>query len=188
MPKRITPEEMLVQWQLLRHMFDVGLWKFEVKAGQIAESGFKASFAEKRFYDRNSSSWPFRKKTPVPFHPILNETGTLKNSAPGTLKNSITFKAPGMLQVGDRHRKQTVKVFTDPKKFNTAARHPGFCYAAVHNSPSSKGFRWGRAAGIAQRQFMGNSSIIEQQIRDMAKPTIFRGFPGVHGVPKIILK
>ena len=180
MPKRITPEAMLVQWQLLRHMFDVGLWNFEVRAGQIAESGFKASFAEKRFHDRNSSSWPPRKKTPVPFHPILNETGTLKNS--------ITFKAPGMFQVGDRHRKQTVKVFTDPKKFNTAARHPGFCYAAVHNSPSSKGFRWGRAAGIAQRQFMGNSSIIEQQIRDMAKPTIFRGFPGVHGVPKIILK
>lgn len=180
MAKKITPEAMLMQWQLLRHMFDVGLWNFEVKAGQIAESGFKASFDDKRFHDRQSSMWPHRKKTPVPFHPILKETGTLRNS--------ITFKAPNMFQVGDKHKKQRVKVFTDPKKFNTAARHPGFCYAAVHNSPTSKGFRWGRAAGIAQRQFMGNSSIIEEQIRDMAKPTIFKGFPGVRGVPTIILK
>ncbi len=180
MAKKITPQAMAMQWQLLRHMFDVGLWNFEVKAGQIAESGFKASFAEKRFHDSHSSMWPHRKKTPVPFHPILNETGTLKNS--------ITFKAPSMNLVGQRATKKTVKVYTDPKKFGTAARHPGFCYAAVHNSPSSKGFRWGRAAGIAQRQFMGNSSIIEQQIRDMAKPTIFRGFPGVHGVANIIIR
>lgn len=180
MAKKITPEAMAMKWQLLRHMFDVGLWNFEVKAAQIAESGFKASFAQKRFYATGSTPWPKRKKLPQPFHPILSETGTLKNS--------ITSKIPPMNQEltgkGVR-RKHTVKVFTDPSKFGTAARHAGFCYAAVHNSPSSKGYRLGRAAGIAQRQFMGNSDIIENRIRDIAKPTIFKGFPGVFGITTI---
>ena len=171
MAKKITPQQMVAQWQRLRHAFDVNLWDFEAKASQIAESGFRASFKQKRFYDKNTSSWPFRKKTPVPFHPILRETRTLMNS--------ITSKVPEMRLVGSRIRKQTVKVYTDKTKFGTAARHPGFCYAAVHNAPDGKGFRTGRASGIARRQFMGNSSIIEQEIYDIAKPTIFRGFPGM---------
>lgn len=177
MAKKTTPEAMLLQWQLLRHMFDVGLYNFEVKAAQIAESGFKASFANKRFHATGSSPWPHRKKLPQPFHHILSETGTLERS--------ITGKVPAMRLVSDKARKQTVKVFTDPSKFGTAARHQGFCYAAVHNSPDSKGFRSGRAAGIAQRQFMGNSDLIENKIHDIAKPTIFKGFPGVFRITAI---
>ena len=168
MGRKTAPEKVVAQWAVLRHVFDVNIWNFEVRAAQIAESGFKSSFAKRRFYDSNSSPWPPRKH-PKP-HPMLRETGTLMNS--------ITTKVPSM---SINRRKKTVKVFTDPKKFGTAARHPGFCYAAVHNSPDSKGFRRGRASNIAQRQFMGNSSIIEHRILDVAS-MIFKGFPGQPGI------
>jgi len=171
MGRKTTPEKVAAQWALLRHVFDVNVWNFEVRAAQIAESGFKASFAKKRFNDSNSSPWPPRKHTPKPYHPMLKETGTLMNS--------ITTKVPSM---NNKRRKKTVKVFTDPSKFGTAARHPGFCYAAVHNSPDSKGFRRGRASNIAQRQFMGNSSVIERSIHDIAATMIFKGFPGRPGI------
>ena len=161
MIRKITPQQLVNQWKGKRSRFDVNLWNFEIKAGEVAEKVFKGSFAMGRFNSSGSTAWPPR-KSPKQSHPILNETGTLRNS--------ITSKV--------RKRPRQVVIYTDPKKFGTAARHAGFCYAAIHNSPDSKGFRTGRAANIAQRQFIGHSTVLEEELKKI-EPMIFAGFPGV---------
>ena len=160
MVRKITPKQMQQQWSMLKHKLAVNLWNFEIEAGKAAETVFIGSFAMGRLNTRGSTAWPPRKH-PVS-HPILNETGTLQRSI-----TSKVFK-----------RKKQVRIYTDPSKFGTAARHAGFCYAAIHNAPDSKGFRTGRSANIARRQFIGHSTILDDKLKKL-EVMIFAGFPGV---------
>lgn len=152
---------MQMQWNILRYKFQVNMWNFEIEAGKAAEKVFKGSFALGRFNSNGSTAWPPR-KNPKASHPILNETGTLQRS--------ITHRL-------DRRKKQ-IRIYTDPTRFGTAARHAGFCYAAVHNAPDGAGFRRGRAANIAQRQFIGHSTVLRDELKRL-EPMLFAGFPGV---------
>lgn len=172
---KVTPGQVAAQWALLKHVFNVNAWNFEVEASKAAVETFRFSFNKRGFNTRGGGSWPPRKE-PKP-HPILNETGTLKNS--------ITFKEPKRWsRAGGRHL--TAHVYTDPKKFRTAARHPGFCYAAVHNSPDGAGFRTGRAANIARRQFIGYSTVLDDKILKLTN-LLFRGFPVTRKIPHTAL-
>lgn len=171
MAKKITPGQLVAQWSMLKHVFDVNAWNFEVEASKAAVETFRFSFNRRGFNSRGEGKWPPRKH-PKP-HPVLNETGTLKNS--------ITWKVDGRWSgAGGRHL--SAHAYTDPKKFGSAARHKGFCYAAVHNSPEGSGFRTGNATNIAQRQFIGHSTVLDERLEKLTH-LIFRGFPITRKIP-----
>jgi phage gpG-like protein len=161
MAKNITPAQLLFQWTILKYKFHVNMWDFEVEAGKAAEKVFKDSFTLGRFNSNGSTAWPPR-KNPKASHPILYETRTLQRS---------------ITNWPDRRKKQ-IRIYTDPTRFGTAARHAGFCYAAVHNAPDGAGFRRGKAANIAQRQFIGHSTVLRDELKRL-EPMLFAGFPGV---------
>ena len=170
---KVTPGQVAAQWGLLKHVFNVNAWNFEVEASKAAVSTFRGSFDMHRLNSQGSTPWPPRKKQPKPYHPMLKETGTLKNS--------ITAKVDGRWSLrGGRHLQ--AHAYTDHRKFGSAARHKGFCYAAVHNSPDGSGFRTGRATGIAQRQFIGHSTVLDNELQKLTH-LIFRGFPITRKIP-----
>ncbi len=172
---KVTPGQVAAQWGLLKHVFNVNAWNFEVEASKAAVSTFRGSFDMRRLNTQGSTPWPPRKKQPKPYHPMLKETGTLKNS--------ITAKVDGRWSLrGGRHLQ--AHAYTDHRKFGSAARHKGFCYAAVHNSPDGSGFRTGRSAGIAQRQFIGHSTVLDNELQKLTH-LIFRGFPITRKIPSI---
>jgi len=161
---RITPKRMAAQWQKLRHRLEVNVYNFETAAGLAGVEVFKKSFDLKKFNTRGGSWWPARKNDKAK-HPLLRETGTLQNS--------ITYQ----LQKGTGIR--SVKIFTNPSAFNGAARHPGFCYAAIHNEGGRGSGASGAAANIEQRQFIGDSTVLFERLLALQKK-IFRGFPNAN--------
>ncbi|MBO6255713.1 MAG: hypothetical protein J6O49_19050 [Bacteroidaceae bacterium] len=154
---RITPEQMIAQWRPLRHKFQLNVWNFQVEVAKAAVEVFQMSFELHRFNTNNSMPWRERRKNYK--HPILKETGTLKNS--------IRYK---------KLTKSSMRVFTAPSQFGTAARHKGFCYAAVHNDPSGSHTYGHTGVRSIQRQFMGYSSILDKKVRELSVQ-IFNGFP-----------
>ena len=150
-----TPQEVAARWRHLPHMFQVNLQNFKTKAGKVAVSVFKKSFDLKRMNTSGSLPWPARKDRKK--HPLLKETGTLKNS--------IKWKS---IDSGTR-------IFTDPDSFGTAKRHAGFCYAAIHNAKSGT-YSYGNRGPSVQRQFIGDSSVLDDELKKIVV-TIFNGFP-----------
>ena len=159
----ITPQQMVAQWRHLPHKFQVNLWNFEVKAGKAAVNIFKESFDIKRFNDSGSSPWQPRSVKSKKTHPLMTETFSLKQS--------IKWK-----HMGARGMSSGVTIYTDPNGFQHTARHRGFCYAAVHNSPSSLGMRRGSVKNMPRRQFMGHSGVLKEELKKLSV-VIFQGFP-----------
>lgn len=157
----LTPKQFILQWTHIPHKFEVGLWGFEATMAREAVAIFKRSFDLRRLNSDGAPSWPERKKH-YP-HPILNETGTLKNSIRSR-----------RLEQGVLEAKTTrgVQIYTDPARFGTAKRHKGFCYAAVHNAPDGK-YTYGKSgAPSVQRQFIGHSTEIDDKIRECSMKLI----------------
>lgn len=169
---KVTPGQVAAQWALLKHVFNVNAWNFEVEASKAAVETFRFSFNKRGFNTQGGGSWPPRKKQK--WHPILNETGTLKNSITDKVDKRWSRKG------GVRHIQ--AHVYTDHKKFRTAKRHRGFCYAAVHNAPDGEGFRTGRAANIARRQFIGYSTVLDDKMLRLTH-LLLRGFPITRKIP-----
>lgn len=156
----ITPKHMIAQWSHAVHKFQLNVWNVEVELGKAAAEIFQKSFDLKRLNTKGSTRWPSRTRNYK--HPLMDETGTLKNS--------IVWK---QIRGGGNG---TVRIYTDPGKFGTAARHPGFCYAAVHNAPSGT-YTYGKTgAPSKQRQFIGHSSELESKMKDLSIK-IFAGLP-----------
>lgn len=162
----ITPKQLASQWVNVLHRFQLNVWNFEVEAGKAGVQVFRGSFDMRRMNTSGSSPWASRKnKTWRKSHPILEETGTLKNS--------IEWKKIGEAGLG-----KGVRIFTNPDKFWTAKRHKGFCYAAVHNDPSGSHTYGATGVPSVQRQFIGSSTYLDKKIKVLI-PTIFKGFPGI---------
>lgn len=159
----ITPRQLITQWQHKPHMFQVNVWNFEVKAGKAAQDIFRKSFDMKRFNDDNSTAWKPRSLQSRGSHPLMVQTSSLKNS--------IKWKHMNQRGTGDGG----VTIYTDPNGFMNTARHRGFCYAEIHNSPNSS-VRRGRIRNMPQRQFMGDSSVLDDEL-DKLSAMIFKGFP-----------
>ncbi len=157
----LTPKQFVAQWRNLPHKFQVNLWNFEVKAGKAAKEAFQDSFDMKRLNSSGSSLWPARSKYTKGGHPLLVDTGSLKNS--------IKWK-----HAGDRSNPSGVVVYTDPNGFNGTSSHQGFCYAAVHNGPQR--FRTGVMRNMPRRQFMGYSTVVKDELLKLSS-MIFQGFP-----------
>ena len=119
--------------------------------GKIAQEEFQKSFDIKRFNSNGSTVWAARKrrKDEKKYHPLMYETGSLKNS--------IKWKHAG--KQGDPNG---VIIYTDPNGFTHTNRHKGFCYAAVHNGPDS--YRTGSVKNMPRRQFMGYSTEVKDDL------------------------
>lgn len=160
----ITPKQLRQQWVHVLHHFQLNLWNFEVEAGKAGVQVFRGSFDMRRMNTPGSMPWKKRSTTWRRSHPILEETGTLKNS--------IEWKKTGGAGIG-----KGVRIFTNPAKFATAKRHKGFCYAAVHNDPSGSHTYGNTGTPSIQRQFMGDSDYFNTKLKKLV-PSIFKGFPG----------
>lgn len=154
---------MIAHWAHASHKFQLNVWNMEVELGKAAVEIFQKSFEMKRLNTRSSSPWAPRKRRYK--HPILDETGTLKNSIEWKYLNG---------NVGPN--KGGIRIFTNPAKFGTAARHKGFCYAAVHNAPSGTYTYGATGARSIQRQFIGHSSELQDKMKELSIK-IFVGLP-----------
>lgn len=161
--KTITPKQVVAQWRHLPHKFQVNLWNFEVKAGKMAVSIFQESFDIKRFNSSGSLAWKPRSPKSRKTHPLMTESLSLKNS--------IKWK-----HLGSRGNAVGVTIYTDPNGFKHTFSHRGFCYAAVHNAPQSRGTRTKHMKNMPQRQFMGHSSVLKEELKKLSV-MIFQGFP-----------
>lgn len=157
----ISPKKMAAQWKNAAHDFSINIWNFEVTLGQEAVNIFKGSFNKKRLNSVGSLRWQPRKDRKK--HPILNETSTLQKSIEWKY-----IRAAGNLE--------GITIYTNPKKFGTAKRHKGFCYAAIHNDPSGTHTYGATGAPSVQRQFIGDSTALNDRIKKLTK-MIFKGFP-----------
>lgn len=158
---QISPYRFISQWRDAIHKFRLNLWNFEVKAGKAAKNDFQTSFAIKKFNSSGSSTWPSRSKNNHATHPLMIETGSLKNS--------IKWK-----HTGTQNNPSGVLVYTDPDGFAFANKHQGFCYAAVHNGDDY--FRRGAVKNMPRRQFMGYSTEVKNDLLKLSVE-IFKGFP-----------
>ena len=160
---QLKPEMFMQQWMHASHRFQLNVWNFEVELARAAVDIFKQSFDMHRLNTSGSRTWKPRKRNYK--HEILRETGTMMNSIEWKYLND----APGPSKGG-------VRIYTNPSKYMTAARHKGFCYAAVHNAPSGTytyGNTWRRSI---QRQFIGHSTVLDRKIKELT-PKIFAGLP-----------
>ena len=159
----ITPKQLMMQWATLPNKFEVNVVNFETIMGDAAKQVFKQSFYLRRFNSTSSFAWQSRKdKKP---HPLLEETGNLKNSI--VWKH---FKGTG--------RQRGVSIYTDPLAFKHSKRQYGrnFCYAAVHNDPSGTHTYGRTGVRSIQRQFIGYSTVLNDKF-DSYSIRIFDGFP-----------
>jgi hypothetical protein len=160
--KSISPQQLIAQWKTLPNKFDVNIWNFEVKAGEAAVSIFKESFNLRKLNSSNGFAWKARKKPRS--YPILEETGSLKNSIKWKHLSKISKGASG------------VRIYTDPNGFRNSKRNKGVCYAAVHNAPSGSYAYGNTGVPSVQRQFIGDSTVLDNKLRELSY-IIFEGFP-----------
>lgn len=159
----ITPKQLVQQWSTLPNKFAVNVFNFGTRAGELAQSVFLKSFYLRRFNSTGTFAWQPRRDHKT--HPLLQETGTLAHS--------IVWKRSGS------GNGSTVTVYTDPRTFGSSKRQYGrnFCYAAVHNAPSGT-YQYGNTGVRSiQRQFMGHSTVLSDELRKLAIQIIFDGFP-----------
>lgn len=123
---------------------------------------FRDSFYLRRFNSAGTVAWKSREdKKP---HPLLNETGSLKESI-------VWRRASGT------GNKRSVIVYTNPLAFKGEKRNKrGICYAAIHNEGGKIAKPGSPASYIRQRQFIGYSTTVADKISSYSI-RIFDGFP-----------
>ncbi len=173
----ITPKRMAAQWQHTLHKLHLNVWNFEVKAGKVAQEIFQKSFDLKKFNSNDAKPWAQRSQYSKGTHPLMVQTSSLKNSIKWKHKATRPGEATG------------VSIYTDPNAFGNTASHKGFCYAEIHNGPGHNGtkdwststvsdgrLRRDRVRNMPQRQFIGDSSVLDDELKKLSV-MIFKGFP-----------
>lgn len=165
----LSGDQFIAQWSGSVHRFGLNLWNFEAQVGPKIVEIFRKSFDVKKLNSRTGSFWQQRSSRNHHSNPLMYDTGTLKHS--------ITWKHLG--KDGDP---SGVDIYTDPGAFGGARRHPGYCYAGVHNADDgetdSQGqlIRRGNVANMPQREFIGDSTYVKDTLEKMTHE-IFKGFP-----------
>lgn len=161
--KQISTKQLVNQWRTLPNKFEVNVWNFEVKAGKAAVSVFRESFSLQRF--NSSSQFGWRPRSDHKTHPILNETGSLRDS--------IKWK-----HLGEKGSSETrgTRIYTDPNGFKHTKRHKGFCYAAIHNAKSGTYTYGSTGVRSIQRQYIGHSTALKSKLQELSV-ILFDGFP-----------
>lgn len=175
---KITPKQLVQQWLGLTSKYGVNVTNFKTMVGPLAVRTFQESFVLRKFNDVSATPWPSRKNGLK--HPLLYETGSM-------------FKS---IKVKKTSSKKKVVIYTDESEYIFAHRSStnpfkygvknnktnynrdiGFVYAAIHNMGGKAAGAEGKASLIKQRQFIGESSILDNRIREMGNLIIFDGFP-----------
>lgn len=159
--KMLTPKQLAATWRHNVHKIQVNIEDFEILAGKTAVYAFRQSFLMNRLNTKGSAKWPRRKDQKR--HPLLREHGTLYRS--------IKYK-----QVKNK-KSRGIRVYTDPATFAHSPRNPGFVYAGIHNEGGKVAKAGSPARGIAQRQFIGDSSVVMDELEKLTRTVLFRGFP-----------
>lgn len=138
----ISFQDMLNQWKTASSKFSANYYKTKLEIGETYVREYKRSF-ELRHIPGTNQYWRNRKRAYN--HPILQETGTLKNSISYQL-----FEGGGL------------QIYTDESKFPVGRRRNGSkSYAAFHNNPD------GTYPPNIQRKFIGDSPLIELKVQTM---------------------
>lgn len=171
--RTITPKQLAQQWLRLPNKFEVNVFNFETLAGQAVKGIFKESFSLRRFNSAGSSPWKGHSKAWMSRkdykpHPILEETGNLKNSIVWARDN--------------RGKQRSVIIYSSAAALKHSKRQYGrnFYYAQVHNDPdgtyTNRMGRHNQTHRSTQRQFIGYSSVARDKLESLGKH-IFDGFP-----------
>ena len=138
----ISFSDMLNQWRTAPNKFSSNYFKTKVEIGEAYVRFYKQSFDQKKIPGTNRY-WRNRKRNYN--HPILNETGALKDSISYQL-----YEGGGLM------------IYTDENRFPVGRRKTGSkSYAAFHNEPD------GTYPPNIQRQFIGDSPLIELKVQTM---------------------
>lgn len=146
MAKRLTPTQFLAHIRNLNNKFDVEMSRARQDIGALAVKRFKASF-DRLGFDNGKDKWKSRNR--VYPHTLMDETGKLKNSI------GVIGMTPSRITVG---------TFVS--------------YAKYHNDPSSAGWTRNQFSEkpITRRQFIGNSTVLENQIKRRLQQALFYTF------------
>lgn len=159
----ITLEQMIQQWVMAPYIFQLNANRAAVWLAKRARLYFSRSFVMHGYFGQPSRKWKKRKRKYA--HPILVETGTLRDS--------LTVRVPANYNPIVKR----ASVWTDPAKFRGNRRSGGRCYAAIHNAPSGTYTYGPGGPPTVQRQFMGHSTKFKEDIPKLKK-ILFRGIPG----------
>ena len=160
-PNGITIQKMRSDWANAATKLEVNAWNFTVRATQAAQEVFDKSFELGGF---NTTPFvPWAPHSPRRRNPVMFETGLLRKS----IKRNVEQRGFSFTGI----------VFSDPSDFASAKRHPGFYYAKVHNAPDGT-YTYGNS-GIPsiQRKFIGNSTVLDKKLHQLAQTTFFEGLP-----------
>ncbi len=158
--------------------------EFVTKAGIYSLSAFRESFAMGGFGGRK---WkPRESKWGKKFqHPIMIDTGTLKDSIKGEKSKLGEFSRIGKRDYKRRYRYDiwTTEVSKPIKGKRGKRSTKNQTYAAVHNTDPSFGLytvnQYSNRRPV-QRQFIGHNDKILDKINEDFVPLIFKGFPGMN--------
>ena len=96
--RTITPKQLARQWANLPNKFEVNIFNFETLVGNAAKKVFQDSFYLRRFNSSGTFAWRARRDNKP--HPILEETGNLKNSivwqrsSTGSQRGVVIYTSP----------------------------------------------------------------------------------------------
>lgn len=148
----LTPEQLIQQWAHAPHTLMLNAHNVAAAIGPVAVKVFQGSIDKGRMNTAHSPRWPARHPKSRGGHPLLKELGTLYHS--------IKWKK----YVGPN---DGATIYTDPAAFAASERHPGFCYAAIHNEGTDL---------IPKRQFIGDSTVLDKEVKAKLS-MLFTGLP-----------
>jgi hypothetical protein len=163
--------------------FEKNTFDFVTVAGEYSKRFFRTSFIYGGFYGSGTKWKPRESKWGKKFtHPVLVDSGTLRNSIKGEGNSSnITGRRDNgakLFRRGAKYHIWTTEV-SIPERGKRGRNNKYGRYAAVHNSdPAKTGFTVNQYSSKkpVQRQFIGFSRKLDDDIKRFI-PMIFKGFP-----------
>ena len=186
---KITLDQFCTQWvkganfMPMASRFDINVCNFTTTAGQHTKQFFQNSFSSGGFYGSGAKWKPRESKWGMKFtHPVMIDTGTLRNSIQGESKE---ISIDGRRDNGTRIRRQGAKYYiwtteiSTPIKGKRGRKKGVGRYAAIHNSdPRLTNYTVNQYSSKkpVQRQFIGFSERLRGEIAQHI-PLLFKGFP-----------
>lgn len=143
--------------------FQHNVEEFITQAGEFSQKAFENNFRTGGYFGHawkpRESAWGKRFT-----HPILDDTGTLKSSLKSKFAKTTGARFKGICVYNISTTEKSYAISGKRGKNNNGL--DGGSYAAIHNSGTDI---------MPQRQFMGNSDYLNNQIESMYLPLIFKG-------------
>jgi hypothetical protein len=186
---KITLDQFCAQWVKDKHSmtlvnrFEKNTFDFVTAAGAWSKRFFQISFLYSGFYGSGAKWKPRESKWGKKYtHPVMIDTGTLRNSIKGEARESnfTGWRDSGtkIFRRGAKYDIWTTEVSV-PIHGKRGRKRGNGRYAAVHNSdPRLTDFTVNQYSSRkpVQRQFIGFSTKLDDDIKRFI-PMIFKGFP-----------